>query len=109
MSETIPVKKLFKTKEALTFLPENIRVSAQLRPCPSDIDVIICGFGFPELTNATIKNYLSMEKSLQVHIIVVDSSGSLQDWNKIVTHARVSKILIHDFDAKHPTRGQGSL
>ena len=107
--EIIPIKKLFKTDAALNVLPETIVVHHDLRLNEkAKIDIIINGYNKSELSNATAQNYLLLEDKIPVNIIIVESSGSQEVFNKLIIHKKVSKILIEDHKASHSKYGTGS-
>jgi hypothetical protein len=78
-------------------MPPEVRVTCEFSLNNAQIDVIVPGYGSHELTNATIKNYLSYEKETPINIIAVESSGNPKVFEKIVRHERVSRVLIHNF------------
>lgn len=107
-TEAIKINRLFKTEEALSILPEEIKISHALNLNKADIDVVISGYRFPELTNAVVKNYLYHEKDALINMIVVESSGDLDVFNKLIAGDRVSRVLVHDFRTVHPLLGSAS-
>ena len=93
-SYNIEIEKLFKHESLFEFLPTYINVDANLKLKEADIDVVICAYNFPELTNAAILNFLKFEKNASINIIVVESSGNKLVFDKLIENEFVSKILI---------------
>lgn len=106
--EIININKLFKTEEALKVLPEKITVWHDLKDRNVKIDIIINGYYKPELSNAAALNYLLLEDKIPIHILIVESSGNEEVYKKLITHEKVSKILLEDHKASHPVYGAGS-
>lgn len=106
--EIINTNSLFKTKEALSILPETITVWHELNLQKAQIDLIITGFNRPDLSNATALNYILLENELPVNIIIVESSGNKNVYEQLLNHKKVSKILVDDPKVSHPMHGSGS-
>ncbi len=107
--EKIQTNKLFKTKEALNILPETFEVCHDLHLNENaKVDIIINGYDKPELSNATALNYILLEDKIPVNIIIVESSGKPEIFEKLINHEKVSKILIEDRKITHPVYGTGS-
>ncbi len=108
LKEVIEINKLFKTQSALNTLPETITVWHDMKLHEAEIDIIINSYNKPELTNETALNYILLEDKIPVNIIIVESSGNMSVFNRLIKHEKVSKILIEDHKASHPVYGAGS-
>lgn len=105
----LKIDQLFRTSARILY-PQSIQLEAELCNVPgAHIDVIITTHNFPELANATIKNYLCLEKESKLHLIVVESSGRQSVFDKIYRHPQVSRILLKtDIDIRGHVHGYGS-
>ncbi len=106
--EILNISQLFKTEEALRVLPKKITVRHECKLKDAKIDIIINGYNKPELSNATALNYILLENEIPINIIIVESSGNEEVFNKLINHEKVSKILVEDHKACHPVYGAGS-
>lgn len=100
-SVNIPISKLFKSSISLNYFPPDIDTFVVNNYEECEIDIIINGYNYPELTNATVSNYLKYEKNCDFNIIIVESSGNIKIFDKIISGPRISKILIQDYDLKN--------
>ncbi len=106
--EILSINQLFKTEKALKVLPEKITVWHECNFNDAKIDIIINSYNKPELTNATVINYLLLEDKIPINIIIVESSGNKDVYEKLISHKKVSRILVEDHKASHPIHGAGS-
>jgi hypothetical protein len=84
---------LFTTPEGNTF-PANFILSADIKNIESDMDVIIGAHNQSEAVNTTIENYLALEEHSSLHIIVIESSSSVQAFRRIKERRNISKAWI---------------
>lgn len=96
MDKSILISDLFKASIVQDLFPEKIAVTYNSETTESSVDIIICAYNFPELTNATIDNYLKFEKKTNFNIVVVEGSGDINVYNKIKSGSNIFKVLIKE-------------
>lgn len=104
-------QKLFCTEDVVLY-PKEIEAYADLKKDAiedAEIDVIITAHDLPHMTNLTVENYLLHERTLKIHIIVVESSTKDSVFEKLYQHPRVSRVLLKkDVLIKGKVHGYGS-
>ena len=105
---TFDRSSLFRSEQAGIY-PERIEALADLCDVPAEIDIVVTGHRFPELTNAAVDSFFRHEPSTRLHVVVVESSGDPEVFDRLRTGDRISRILLtEDVNVLGHQHGPGS-
>ena len=84
---------LFSSPEGSRF-PRRIALLTDMNPYEADIDVVIGAHRQTDAVNATIRNYLNLEKEVRLHILVIESSMSIAAFRGLHRGANITRAFI---------------
>ena len=88
--------RLFSPGNTRTHYPDQLSLNIDIKKRNATIDVIIAGYGQPEMTNTTVQNYLMFEQKADIHLIIIESSNNPEIHDQIIDHPKISRIFFKE-------------